>query len=68
MQEALADPRWKVAMNEQMKSLQQNKTSELVDRSLGKKRVGCEWVYTVKYKGDGAIECFKERLVEKGYN
>ena len=26
VQEALADPRWKVAMNEEMKSLQKNET------------------------------------------
>ena len=54
-------------MNEQMKSSQKNKTSKLVDRSLGKKPIECQWVYTVKYKVDGAIEHFKERLVAKGY-
>ena len=31
VQEALADPRWKVAMNEEMKSLQKNETWELVE-------------------------------------
>ena len=30
VQEALADPRWKAAMNEEMKSLQKNETWELV--------------------------------------
>ena len=53
-------------MNE-LKSLQENKTWELVDRSPGKKPVGCQWVYTMKYKVDGAIEHFKVRLVAKGY-
>ena len=66
-QEALADPRWKAAMNEEMKSLQKNETWELVDRPLGKKPVGCRWVYTMKHKEDGTIECFKARLVAKGY-
>ena len=67
VQEALADPRWKAAMNEEMKSLQKNETWELVDRPPGKKPVGCRWVYTVKHKVDGTIERFKARLVAKGY-
>ena len=67
VQEALADPRWKAAMNEEMKSLQKNETWELVDRPPGKKPVGCRWVSTVNHKADGTIECFKARLVAKGY-
>ena len=31
VQEALVDPRWKTAMNEEMKSLQKNETWELVE-------------------------------------
>ena len=67
VQEALADPRWKAAMNEEMKSLQKNETWELVECPPGKKPVGCRWIYTVKYKEDGSIERFKARLVAKGY-
>ena len=67
VQEALANLRWKAAMNEEMKSLQKNETWELVDRPPRKKPIGCRWVYTVKHKADGIIECFKARLVEKGY-
>jgi hypothetical protein len=67
VQEALMDPRWREAMNEEMKSLKKNNTWELVDYPPGKKIVGCRWVYTVKYKADGTIERFKARLVAKGY-
>ncbi|RVW35609.1 putative mitochondrial protein [Vitis vinifera] len=67
VQEALADPRWKATMNEEMKSLQKNETWELVEYPLGKKPVGCRWIYTVKYKANGSIERFKARLVAKGY-
>ena len=67
VQEALADPRWKAAMNEEMKSLQKNETWELVKCPPGKKPVGCRWIYTVKYKADGSIERFKATLVAKGY-
>lgn len=37
VQEALADPRWKAAMNEEMKSLLKNETWDLVNLPLGKK-------------------------------
>ena len=67
VQEALVDPKWKAAMNEEMKSLQKNETWELVDRSPRKKPVGCWWVYTVKHKAYGTIERFKASLVAKGY-
>ncbi|KAK2367103.1 putative mitochondrial protein [Trifolium repens] len=67
VQDALADPKWKDAMNEEMDSLQKNKTWDLVDCPKGKKPVGCRWVYTVKYKPDGEIERYKARLVAKGY-
>ncbi|RDX96892.1 putative mitochondrial protein, partial [Mucuna pruriens] len=60
--EALANPRWKVAMNEEMKSLLTNKTLELVDCPLRKKPVGCRWVYNIKYQAYGVVECFKTRL------
>ena len=67
VQEALVDPRWKTAMNEEMKSLQKNETWELVDHPPGKNPIRCRWVYTVKHKADGTIEHFKARLVAKGY-
>nr|CAN70109.1 hypothetical protein VITISV_001696 [Vitis vinifera] len=67
MQKALADPRWKATMNEEMKSLQKNETWELVECPPRKKPVGCRWIYIVKYKADDSIERFKARLVAKEY-
>ena len=65
VQEALVDPRWKTTMNKEMKSLQKNKTWELVECPSGKKPVGCRWIYAVKYKADGSIKRFKARLGSK---
>ncbi|WJZ98241.1 hypothetical protein VitviT2T_016781 [Vitis vinifera] len=59
VQEALADPRWKAAMNEKMKSLQKNETWERVECPPGKKPVGCRWIYTVKYKADAKINTIR---------
>ena len=33
----------------------------------GNKVVGCNWIFTVKYKVDGSLERYKARLVAKGY-
>ena len=44
VQEALKDPRWREAMNEEMKSLQKNSAWEVVDLPEGKIPVGCIWV------------------------
>ncbi|RVW42615.1 Retrovirus-related Pol polyprotein from transposon TNT 1-94 [Vitis vinifera] len=47
VQEALADPRWKAAMNEEMKSLQKNETWELVESRLVAK--GYTQAYGIDY-------------------
>ena len=60
-QEALEDPKWKSVMVEEMKALQ------MVDLPMGKKTIGCKWVFSVKYKSDGTIDRYKARLVAKGY-
>ena len=65
--DALRYPKWKEAINEEMKSLQKNSMWEVVDLPEGKKPVGCRWVFTIKYKVDGTIERFKTRLFAKGY-
>ena len=41
VQDALTDPKWKKAMNEEMEALQKNSTWELVPMPLGNKTVGC---------------------------
>ena len=29
--------------------------------------VGCKWIYKIKTRSDGSIECYKARLVGKGF-
>jgi Reverse transcriptase (RNA-dependent DNA polymerase) len=29
--------------------------------------VGSKWVFKIKYKADGTVECYKARLMAKGY-
>ena len=54
-------------MNEELRSLEINRTWELVDRPPTKKIVGCRWIFSIKYQADGMIERYKARLVAKGY-
>ncbi|WVY92731.1 hypothetical protein V8G54_031819 [Vigna mungo] len=65
--EALSDRKWRQAMDVEMEALEKNNTWELVTLPIGKRPVGCKWVYTVKYKADGSIERYKARLVAKGF-
>ena len=59
---------WKEAMNDEIKSLHENNTWELVNLPSGVKAIGSRWVMRVKLRADGEIERYKARLVAKGYN
>ncbi|XP_073261290.1 uncharacterized protein [Populus alba] len=65
--EALDDSRWIQAMKEEMEAFLKNKTWTLVSLLEGQKTVGCNWVFSIKYKADGSVERYKARLVAKGY-
>jgi len=65
--EALSNRKWKQAMDVEIEALNKNNTWELVTLPIGKKPVGCKWVYTIKYRADGTIERYKARLVAKGF-
>ncbi|KAF7808226.1 sacsin isoform X2 [Senna tora] len=65
--EALQHPRWKEAVNEEIKALQKNETWELTHLPPDKHPVGCKWIFNIKYKADGSIERYKARLVARGY-
>ncbi|KAL4304509.1 hypothetical protein GQ457_10G011320 [Hibiscus cannabinus] len=67
VEEALKDPRWKKAVEEEIEALEKNGTWTMVDLPQGKKPVGCKWEFTVKYNSDGSIDRYKARLVAKGF-
>ena len=48
------DPRWQVAMDEEINSLQKNTTWELVPLPPGRKLVQCKWVFQKKVAADGS--------------
>nr|GEZ33881.1 putative ribonuclease H-like domain-containing protein [Tanacetum cinerariifolium] len=64
--QALKSKHWKDAMKEELKALIENNTWEKRVLPPGKKTVGCQWVFIIKYKPDEALYEKKARLVEKG--
>jgi hypothetical protein len=65
--QAVTDQQWCEAMKQEISALEQNATWSLVSLPLEKKPVGSRWIYKLKYKPDGSIECYKARLVAQGY-
>ena len=48
-------------------ALSKNHTWDLVTLPPGKSVVGCKWIYKIKTRSDGSIECYKTRLVAIGF-
>jgi histone deacetylase 1/2 len=65
--DALVEPVWKAAMDDEYRALSLNHTWRLVDPPPGRHIVGCKWVFKLKQKPDGSIDRYKARLVAKGF-
>jgi hypothetical protein len=66
--EAAKEPHWVQAMNQEIDSIEKNKTWDLVDLPRHKKSIGVKWVYKTKLNEKGQIEKHKARLVAKGFS
>nr|CAN62019.1 hypothetical protein VITISV_019561 [Vitis vinifera] len=62
IQEAFKYPKWKAAVDEEVRALEKNGTWEITDLPRGKKPVGCKWIFTVKYKADGNVDRLRKSL------
>lgn len=69
-QEAFNSPhsrKWKLAMQEELNSIEENDTWKLVDLPCGRKAIGSKWVFKLKRDVDGNIVRHKARLVAQGF-
>lgn len=53
-------------MKNEIHALENNKTWILINLPK-KKAIDSKWVYMIKYKANGVVECYKARLVMKGF-
>ncbi|RVW15029.1 Retrovirus-related Pol polyprotein from transposon RE2 [Vitis vinifera] len=67
IQEAFKISEWKKAVQDEIDALEKNGTWTITDLPVGKRLVGCKWIFTIKYKADGSVERFKARLVARGF-
>ena len=58
---------WLQAINDELQSLEENKTWEVVPRPVNKTPIKSKWVFAMKYNGEGSVERYKARLVIKGF-
>ncbi|PKI37724.1 hypothetical protein CRG98_041875 [Punica granatum] len=65
--EAAKDLRWRLAMADEIRALEDNDTWAVQSLPPGKKPIGCKWVFKIKRWADGTIERYKARLVAKGF-
>ena len=55
-------------MEEEIKSIEKNKTWSLVNKPQNKEIIGVKWVYKDKLNSDGSIQRKKTRVVAKDYS
>jgi hypothetical protein len=67
LDEALNDPNWRKAMQEEITALHKNGTWHLVPAVKGANVIDCKWVYKIKRRAYGSIDRYKGRLVAKGF-
>ena len=51
LDDALGDPKWKAAMDDEYVALMKNKTWHLVQNQIGKNIIDCKRVYRIKKEG-----------------
>ena len=57
--------RWVNAANEEIKSLQERNTWELMELPTGWKAIGCKWVFKEKFDNIGNSHRYKAHLIAK---
>lgn len=65
---ALAYPRLKVEIEDELTSLHHNQTWKLVPRTIDMHIIGSRWVFKTKLKSYSGLDRLKARVVAKGYH
>lgn len=65
--EEIKSEKWLAAMEEELSSIEKNKTWELCTLPQNKRPIDVKWVFKIKVKPDGYIAKYKARLVARGF-
>ncbi|KAK1402380.1 hypothetical protein POM88_001985 [Heracleum sosnowskyi] len=68
VEDALEDPDWVIAMQDELNQFERQRVWKLVPRTKGKYVIGTKWVFRNKLDEDGIVTRKKARLVAKGYS
>ncbi|XP_015939943.2 uncharacterized protein LOC107465479 [Arachis duranensis] len=68
VKEALSDPSWVKAMEDELLEFEKNQVWTLVPRPNGKKVTITKWIFRNKLREDGSIARIKARLMAQGYD
>lgn len=65
--QAAKNRNWKMAMEKEIQSIEENKTWKLTELPRGQKVIGVKWIFKLKKDAEGNVVKHKARLVAKGY-
>nr|GEU50077.1 hypothetical protein [Tanacetum cinerariifolium] len=68
LSEAMSDPNWVEAINNEIEALNRNNTWTICDLPASRKPIGSKWIWKIIYKASVDIERYKIRLVAKGFS
>ena len=68
IKQALSDPTWFSAVQQEYFALLKNHTWDLVPLPPARQAIGCKWVFKIKENVDGSINKYKAQLVAKGFH
>ncbi|XP_059627119.1 uncharacterized protein LOC132269916 [Cornus florida] len=64
-QDAIKDPKWQKAMDEEITSIERNNTWELTNLPKRQKSIGVKWIYKTKLNGEGKLTSTKFAKLQK---
>lgn len=64
-EEAVNQGKWRKAMDDEISSIENNNTWELVEFPHDGKKIGVKWIYKTKYNEEGKVEKYKAWPIAK---
>ena len=58
---------WQAAIERELQAFNENEAWVVVDKPKDKRIVGCRWVFKKKKDSNGDVNCYRARLVARGY-